>query len=175
MKMLKGVIFVLGGLFIMATIMGLLMPGKVVITNAEPMTGDSAKIFEQVSDLRNWKNWQPVFKADSGQVNFSTASGQVNSFAEWTTNGKKNRLLIAEKKYPFVKILLEREGETDVVNIISLMQVQEQGNMQVRWDVITKLGWLPWQRFGGLFIERMSGPGYETALKSLKEYIEAHQ
>lgn len=175
MKMLKGVIFVLGGLFIMATIMGLLMPGHVIISKAEPMTGDSMKIFEQLSDLKKWKNWQPVFKADSAQVSYSEITDGVNSYAEWTTNGKKNRLLITEKKYPVVKISLQREGETDVVNILSLMPVQEQGNMQVQWEAITKLGWLPWQRFGGLFIERMSGPGYETALQSLKEYIESHQ
>lgn len=175
MNKLKGVVFVLGGLFIMATLMGLLMPGQVVISKAQPMTGDSLKIFEQLSDLRNWKNWQPVFKADSAQVNYSSVSDRVNSFAEWTTNAKKNRLLITEKKYPVVKILLQREGEKDVVNIFSLMPVQEQGNMQVQWEADSKLGWLPWDRFGGLFIENMSGPGYENSLKSLKEFIESHQ
>ncbi len=175
MRQLKGIVLVLAGLFIMVTLISMIMPGRVVVTRAEPMLGDSLKIYSEVSDLKNWKHWQPVFKEDSAGITFSAVSNEVNSTAAWTSNGKKNTLVITEKKYPYVKVALQRENENEVMNIFSLMPVQEQGNMQVQWETITKLKWYPWEKFGGIFIEKMTGPGYEFGLKSLKEYVESHQ
>lgn len=174
MKLIKGVLFVLVGLFIMVTLISLLIPSRVVVTRAVPVTGDSLKIFDEVSDLKKWKDWQPVFQADSANIRYSTVTDNINSSAEWETNGKKNRVVITEKKYPVVKLALQREGENEVENIISLMPVQEQGNMQVQWTSVTKLKWYPWEKFGGIFLEKITGPGYEAALKSLKDYLETH-
>lgn len=175
MKMIKGALLVLCGLFLLVTLISLLMPANVVVTRAVAMQGDSIKIYNQIGDLRNWKNWQPVFKENNAGIMYSAVSDQVNSFAQWTTGGKVNRLVITEKKYPDIKVSLQREGENDVLNIFTLMPVQEQGNMQVQWETITKLKWYPWEKFGGIFIEKMSGPGYEAGLNSLKEYMSTHQ
>ena len=173
--MIKGVVFVLAGLFLLVTLISLLMPSKVVVARGVSMHGDSVKIFNQIADLKNWKNWQPVFKEDSADVRYSAVTDQVNSYAEWSTGGKVNKLVITEKKYPYITVALQRAGENDVQNMFSLMPVQEQGNMQVQWQSVTKLKWYPWEKFGGIFIEKMSGPGYEAALNALKEYVESHQ
>lgn len=173
--MIKGVVFVFAGLFLLVTLISLLMPSKVVVARGVSMHGDSVKIFNQIADLRNWKNWQPVFKEDSAGITYSPVTDQVDAAAQWTTGGKVNKLVITDKKYPTVTIALQREGENDVQNIFTLMPVQEQGNMQVQWQSITKLKWYPWEKFGGIFVEKMTGPGYEAGLNSLKEYVEAHQ
>src|SRR3954470_9296938 len=102
MRRLKGILFVLAGLFVIITLISLLMPGRAMVTRAESMQGDSMKIFREISDLRKWKNWQPVFMNDSAGIVFSPVSDTVNSVAEWVTKGKKNRLVITEKKYPLV-------------------------------------------------------------------------
>ena len=174
MKKLKGVIFVLAGLFLLVTLISLLMPGRVVVTRGVPVTGDSSKIFAEVSDLKNWLHWQPAFQQDSAAITFSAVTDADGSSAEWLSNGKKNKLVITEKKYPYVKMALQREGDNDVTNILSLMPIQEQGNIQVQWESITKLKWYPWEKFGGIFVEKMSGPGYEAALQNLKSYIGSH-
>jgi hypothetical protein len=175
MKMIKGVLFVFVGLFLLVTLISLLMPSKVVVARGVSMHGDSVKIFNQIADLRNWKNWQPVFKENSAGITYGPTTDQVNSYAQWTTGGKVNKLVITDKKYPTVTIALQREGENDVQNMFTLMPVQEQGNMQVQWQSITKLKWYPWEKFGGIFVEKMTGPGYEAGLNSLKEYVESHQ
>ena len=175
MKMIKGVVFVLAGLFLLVTLISLLMPSKVVVVRGVSMHGDSVKIFNQIADLKNWKNWQPALKQDSAAVTYSAVTDQVNSEAQWSTAGKVNKLVITEKKYPYVTVALQRAGENDVQNMFTLMPVQEQGNMQVQWQSITKLKWYPWEKFGGIFIEKMTGPGYEAGLNSLKEYVESHQ
>ena len=174
MRMIKGGVFVLCGLFVLVTLISLLIPSGIAVTRAEAMHGDSLKIYNEISDLKNWKDWHPIFKNDSAGIRFSNITGAVNSFATWVSGGKKNKLLITEKKYPFVTIALQREGEHEIINRLSVLPLQEQGNNQVQWESLTKLKWYPWDKFGGIFIEKMTGPGYEAALKSLKTFIESH-
>ncbi len=174
MKMLKGALFVFVGLFVMMTLISLLIPSKVVIAKATTVQADSVKLFKEISDLKNWKHWHPVFMNDSIGITYSEITDKVSSFASWTTTGKENKLVIAKISYPVVEILLQRAGENDVVNIFSVMPVLEQGNMQLQWQSITKLKWYPWEKFSGIFIEKMSGAGYEVALESLKKYLESH-
>lgn len=174
MRMAKGFLFVLIGLFIVITLFSLLIPARVVVIRAATVHADSLKIFEEISDLRNWKNWHPAFKNESAGITFSPTTDKVNSYADWVTKSKKNRLIITDKQYPYVKVLLQREGENDVSNMLSLLPVQERGNMQVQWESFIKLKWYPWEKFGGIFIEKMAGPGQEASLQSLKQIMESH-
>ena len=175
MKMIKGVIFVLIGLFMFLTLISVLIPGHIVTARAETVQADSIRLYKEISDLKNWKHWHPVFMQDSAEIQFSKSSTEVNDFAKWVTNGKTNTIVITEKKFPYIKFFLKRDGENDMENTLSLREVQEQGNMQVQWVSITKLKWYPWEKFSGIFIEKMAGSGYEIALASLKKYVESHQ
>jgi hypothetical protein len=175
MKIVKAVVFVFVGLFILMTLISLLIPSKVVIATAKTVQADSVILFKEISDLKEWKNWHPVFKADSTGITFSEPSNEVNATAVWVTKGKENKIVITRKKYPEVEIAFQREGENDVRNILTIMPVYEQGNMQVQWQSITKLKWYPWEKFSGIFIEKMAGQGYDDALQSLKKYVETKQ
>jgi hypothetical protein len=50
--------------------------------------------------------------------------------------------------------------------------VTDSSAMQVEWRVLTKLKWYPWEKFYGIFIDKLTGPGYEVALNNLKELAE---
>lgn len=175
MKVAKGALVVFVGLFIFLTLISLLIPSHIVTTRAETVQADSIRLYSEIADLKNWKHWHPVFMQDSAKMNFSASSTNVNDFVEWNSNNKKNRVVISERKFPYIKILLQRDGENDMENILALREVQEKGNMQVQWTSITKLKWYPWEKFSGIFIEKMSGAGFEIALVSLKTYVESHQ
>lgn len=175
MKVLKGVIIVFIGLFVFVTLISLLIPSRIVTSRAETVQADSLKLFSEIADLKNWKHWHPVFIQDSNKIKFSVTSTQVNDYAEWESNHKTIRIVIVENKYPSVKLLLQSQDENAIENILSLRQVQEQGNMQVQWTSITKLKWYPWEKFSGIFIEKLSGSGFQAALASLKTYVESHQ
>ncbi len=175
MKILKGALIVFIGIFIFITLISLLIPSKIVTARAVAVNADSMSLFNEISDLKNWKHWHPVFIQDSASIKISNAANEEKEYAEWITKGKKNTILIIAKKYPSITFLLKREGENDSENTLSLMAVQEQGNMQVQWVSVIKLKWYPWEKFSGIFIEKMAGPGYEMALQSLKIYVESHQ
>jgi len=50
--------------------------------------------------------------------------------------------------------------------------MQEPGTLQVEWRAITHLKWYPWEKFAGIFVSEMTGPGYQQALDALQKYIE---
>jgi hypothetical protein len=173
MKHLKGFLFTIVGLFIMVTLVSLLIPSTVIVARGVAINGDADKVYKEVSNLRNWKHWHPVFKQDSINVNYSADSG-LNSFCEWTTNDKINRLQIDSLLGDRVTIVLSRPGQNNVVNTIRLLPIPGDRSVQVEWRAFVKLKWYPWEKFYGLFIEKTSGDNYENALNSLKEYIEHH-
>lgn len=166
MKLIRGGLFVFGGLFLVMTLISLLIPSTIMTAKSITVQCDSTKLFDAVSNLQNWKKWHPVFVADSNKI---TAT---NTAASWSSNSKTNKLVVTKSSYPAVDFLVQRDGENDMENTIYVNRVEEGGNMQVQWKSIVKLKWYPWEKFGGIFVEKLSGAGYEVALASLKKYVE---
>jgi hypothetical protein len=175
MNQLKGFVFVLSGLAIMITLVSLLMPSNVMTVRSVVVHGDANEIFAEVKDLKKWKDWHPVFMNDSSHIAISEPSFGKNAMASWVTNGKENRLKIIESGDAYIKSLLMRDGENDMTGIISVNQVKDSSAQQVEWRVLTKLKWYPWEKFYGIFIDKLSGPGYEMALNNLRQRIEGNQ
>jgi len=172
MRFLKGFVFAITGLFIVITLLSLLMPSKVMTVRSVVIHGTTQQVFAEIADLGNWKRWHPVFQQDSNTIEISNPSAGVNASAEWTTNGKKNKLLITEILSTQFKADLSRTGENTVANIISVTALKDSNNVQAEWRTLTKLKWYPWEKFSGIFVDKMTGPGYEAALNNLKELIE---
>jgi Polyketide cyclase / dehydrase and lipid transport len=171
MKFIRGGLFVFGGLFIIMTLISLLIPSTIMTAKSITVQCDSTKLFDAVSKLQNWKKWHPVFVADSN--NIAIINNPIDK-ATWSSNNKVNTILVTKNAYPEFSFLLQRAGENDLENTIYVNRVEEGGNMQVQWKSVTKLKWYPWEKFGGIFIEKLSGAGYEAALASLKKYVEGN-
>lgn len=174
MRLIKGFVLAIAGLFIMITLLSLLIPSKVMVARGVVVNTNAKKVLAELTNLRNWQHWQPVFKNDSLKLGFSTDSKSVNSFCEWESSGKKNKFTITAIKEFEITAALSREGENDVTNTISILPLADSNSVQVEWRALTKLKWYPWEKFYGIFIEKITGQGYEDALNSLKAYIESH-
>ena len=81
MKMIKGVLFVFAGLFLLITLISLLIPNRIVITRATTVQADSVKLFNEIADRKNSNHWHPVFKCESTAIHFSPVSSQLGSYA----------------------------------------------------------------------------------------------
>lgn len=174
MRLFKGFFIVLAGLFIFITILSLFIPSKLMVSRAVVINADAEKVFNQLSNLQNWKNWQPVFMNDSSQIQFKTEANGISNYCEWDSKNKKNIIEITNKSSNSVSALLKRSGENDVQNTISILPLSDSNQVQAEWNVLIKLKWYPWEKFYGIFIEKVSGQGYEDALSSLKNYVENH-
>jgi hypothetical protein len=172
MRLLKGFIITVAGLFVVITLLSLLMPSTVMTARSVTVQAPQQKIYEQVADLNNWKNWHPVFKGGPAGMVISTPAAGKGAYAEWETNNKKNRLEITGVSANAVWLTLKRPGKNDVVNQISFTPFEADNSIQVEWMALTKLKWYPWEKFSGILIDKITGPGYDTALKELKAYTE---
>ena len=88
MNGLKAILFGAAGLFLVLTLMSLLITAKprvarMVVIN----TASKEKVMTQLTDLANWKNWHPVFAADSVTVRPSPGTRSFLRYhLQWPNN-----------------------------------------------------------------------------------------
>jgi hypothetical protein len=174
MQMFKSFFFTLAGLFIIITLISLLIPSEVRVERGVVVNGSARKVFAEVRNLRNWAHWQPVFRDGAARLNFSADSTGINSFVEWERNGNRNKFMVTGLHENQITVSLIRKGENDVINTISVLPLPDTNTVQVGWKALTRLKWYPWEKFSGIFIEKLTGQGYEDALNGLKGYVESH-
>jgi hypothetical protein len=174
MRLFKGFFIVLAGLFIFITIFSLFIPSKLMVSRAVVINANAGKVFSEINNLQNWKHWQPVFMSDSMKISCKTDTSGMSDYCEWDSKGKKNIVEITNKTINSVSAILKTAGENEVLNTISILPLADSNQVQVEWNVLIKLKWYPWEKFYGIFIEKISGQGYEDALNSLKNYVENH-
>jgi hypothetical protein len=143
-----------------------------MVTRAVVINAKADKVFNEIKDLQNWKHWQPVFIRDSAKIRFDKDANGISNSCTWETKGKENKMLITGKNGNAISASLLRKGENDVLNTISILPLADSNQVQAEWNVLIRLKWYPWQKFYGLFIEKLTGQGYEDALNSLKTYTE---
>ena len=70
MRLIKGVFVLIISLFSIITLFSLLIPSSVRISRAVVINNTNATaIFQQLLPFENWKNWHPIFTADSASCN----------------------------------------------------------------------------------------------------------
>lgn len=175
MRLFKGFFIVLAGMFIFITVISLFIPSRLMITRAVVINAGKQGIFSEISNLQNWKHWQPVFMNDSARMHCTRGINGITDHCEWESKGKKNSLTISIQNENSVSAILARTGEPVVQNTINVLPLANSNQVQVEWNALMKLRWYPWEKFYGLFIEKVSGQGYEDALNSLKNYMETRQ
>ena len=131
------------------------------------------KIYQQIVELKNWKNWHPVFMlADPKAIKFSTPSFGKDANCDILNNSKPTHLIFTATDSNSIKFSLATKNEEEIENEIAIIPIPNQAAQQVKWQSTSKLKWYPWEKFYGIFIDKLSGPGYEAALEGLKKYVE---
>jgi hypothetical protein len=171
MKIAKGVLFAIAGLFLMVTLFSLLMPSRVVTTRAMVIQAPKKNIVSALQDLNQWKTWNPLFSGDSSTIMLSNPSSGIGAYIQWGKQ-QKNKFTITENLPEGVRFTLSRDGELPIENSIVALALQDSTGYQVEWTAVTKLKWYPWEKFAGIFTGEITGPGYESALAGLRDYAE---
>lgn len=160
------------GLFAFITLLSLFIPSKLMITKSVVINNTSKKVYTQISNLQNWKNWQPVFVSDSAKIKFNDIIPGVSNSCQWISADKLNKIEITSATQNLIQVSQQREGESPTLNSIKVIPLTDSMQTQVDWNILIKLKWYPWEKFYGLFAEKLTGQGYEDALNSLKQYVE---
>ncbi len=173
MRLIKAFLVGITGLFIIITLLSLLIPSHVKVSRTIVINNTSKeKIFAQVINLKNWKNWHPLFASDSAVVNVANTAGGENESCDIIYKNKTVHLQITKTDTAFIAFIVQAKGENDISNQINFYPLTELNQTRVDWNATTHLKWYPWEKFYAIFIDKLTGPGYEMALNGLKQFTE---
>ncbi|MES2429702.1 MAG: hypothetical protein V4556_02120 [Bacteroidota bacterium] len=167
MRLLKVFFVGLCGLFLIITLLSLLIPSDVKVSRSVIINDTSSRIMGQLKDIREWHNWHPMFSAADATIKYNENGCDI------FYKNKTTHLIFQSVTENSIKFLLKADGENDIQNQIFVNPIQQQNARQVEWRANIKLSWYPWEKFYGIFIDKISGPGYEAALNGLKTHIES--
>lgn len=176
MRLIKMFLFVLLGLFAVITIIGLFIPSSVKISRGIIVTTDSSKVYKELSDVKNWNKWLPWITADSGAVfQLSAVTDQPGSYFRWKGMKLNSAGTITIQSIKPNEILLLHELK-DMNNAEGGFRIRSTGAnnnvTEVLWYMEYKLKWYPWERFFGIFTDRIIGSAFDKGLEQFKNYIE---
>lgn len=174
MRNVKGLLIVLTGLFIVITLLSLLIPSKVKVTRTTVINSDDRfSVTRQISDIRNWYNWHPLFKSGNETLQAKGLHSTGTGAFEFDYAGKLIQVRFLDSTATSLHFLMQMKGENDVYNEVVISGINGQHGTQIIWTATTQLHWYPWEKFYGIFIDKLSGPGYELGLQNLKQFIES--
>ncbi|CAN5634975.1 hypothetical protein BH11BAC5_BH11BAC5_50400 [soil metagenome] len=174
MRFIKAFLFGITGLLIVITLLSLLISGNVRVSRVVIInTSDVGEIYNQIANFDNWKNWHPIFTMDSAKMIWHTPTivGK-DSGCSILHRGKEIRVKLIAADSSAVRFVLKSGGENDIENNIVFTPLPNQYAVQVEWRSLTRLHWYPWEKFYAIFMDKITGPGYEAALNGLKEFVE---
>lgn len=166
MKIIKGVALVVIFMGLLITSVSLLMPSKVVANQTIIVNASPDSIMPYLNTPQNWSLWFPVL-ADTLRERKSKQVAIKNNTASWTENGKQRTLVLQKKGADYVQILLQTQGEKDIINMFVVSPVDAM-SFQVEWKLMSELSWYPWEKFSGIFFSNLVEPACKQGLGKLK-------
>lgn len=169
--MIRALLFGLVGLFLFATLFSLLIPSTIRVSRSVVINDASVdSVLVRVAPLSRWTSWHPYFTSDSVKVDFSEAVD--STVVGLTVGGNRNRLKLMSRTDTLLMLQLETPDDKPIDIALGIHLVPDSKMVQVDWDATHRLRWYPWEKFAGIFLDKLAGPGYESALQHLKASVE---
>jgi hypothetical protein len=155
-------------ILIVMLLASMLLPSNVTVTKSILINAAQNKVDEQIKDFNNWKNWYPAFQNENVSVKNNPAKpGIINSVSLKDSKGKTINFDLMEFKRDTILVDLE-SGSSTQVSYEFIITSHTDGHTQLTWNVNASLGWYPWNKIKVIFLDKITGPQYEEALKTLK-------
>jgi hypothetical protein len=177
MRFIKMFLFVMTGLALMLTIIGLVIPSSVKISRGIIVNADSIKVYRQLSDVKDWGKWMPWVTADEGAlVQTSPVTNQPGAFFSWKGLNLKNNGTITLLSFApdLITTKYELKGMNDSEGGFRIRTLPNNlSQCEVQWFMEYNLKWYPWERFYGIFLDHIIGPSFDKGLQELKIFLES--
>jgi hypothetical protein len=169
LRLIKAFFIVLLFLLVSITIISLIIPSRVAITKSAETLAKPSIIMDTLKQLESWQRWYPVLEAYKQEI--SEVRSNANTIS-WKHNGKLSSIEMIEQQANAIRFLYKSAGNPDVENMITCFGIDNKPNSSnVEWTAVTILNWYPWEKFSGLFIEKVTGASYEYGLANLNKLM----
>lgn len=173
MKVFKGFLIALVGIFFIILIVTVFLPGNYYVERKIEIRAPASIIYYLLDDFRNWKYWDTWWKLDTNQIRiYAGPHFGLNSKFTWFSKdknvGEGEIQIVDEKPFDFLKLQVRFGKEMVSFNQFRLMQMGDK--ILLSWSMEGELKFLAkWFRF---FLDQAIGNDFEIGLKNLKNLAE---
>lgn len=154
-------------LFMVATIIGLLLPSTVVVSRATDIQKSADSVLPLLTNLQRWPEWIEGVKDNGFAVTTPQSTG---AGAKARVNGNIITLTGIEKRK--VSSLWEGGNGFNQQAAFNLYTDSANTVCTVQWSFTQHIGWYPWERLGSFMNDKILGPVMEKSLENLKKKME---
>lgn len=164
------------GLFLLGLILfSLLLPSEIKVKRSIEVAAPIDRVFEQVSDLRNWEKWAPWKRMDPTMVmTFSNPPVGQNAFYKWESQNKRigTGTLTLSRVVTNEEILTSMDFGGHSTGSSKFLFAHKGDMIEVTWSMNENVGMLPWNKYFGLMMRSELKKQFDNGLKALKFYAE---
>lgn len=158
-------------------IIGAFLPGAVTVKRSILIKAPSTAVYAVLNDLKTYNEWMPWNQKDPNmQQEYGEVTEGKGAWYRWESEMDevgKGKLTITES-LPGKRVLTSLEFEGFDEPSRGGWELQETGEQTtVTWTMQAILGHNPFNRWFGLFMDRMLGREFENGLDQLKSKIES--
>jgi hypothetical protein len=163
MRLLKLVFASIIILFILASLIGLLLPSHVLVSRAVNIKGYRDSIMPYMNDINQWKSWMEgmedssVVITSARQAKLGNTRVSINTVTDSTV----------------ISLWTGRNGDVQTATMY-LIGNDTQPVTVVQWQFEEELKWYPWERLGSIMNDKILGTMMEKNLNRLTTMVEKH-
>jgi carbon monoxide dehydrogenase subunit G len=161
MRFLKLIIGSIAILFIIATLLGALLPSHVLVSRAVNIAAPVDTVKPYIQDINQWRSWIEGMQDTSVTV-YSAQKAKLGGTEVMITQVTDSTV---------VSVWTGRNGGQQTATI-RLIGSPEQKLTVVQWQFEQKLKWYPWERLGSMMNDKILGTMMEKNLNRLRELLE---
>ncbi|PWU00112.1 MAG: hypothetical protein C5B52_09420 [Bacteroidetes bacterium] len=169
MRLLKPLFIGVLGLTFVVLFISFFLSSTIRISRATIIECKPSKARDTVQDFSSWTRWNP-FLSDSIASNIVNSESKLSW--KYGTGPENSATLLSQKSDSLVyDFKLQGNSNSQMGFVFSRFQ-NDSTKTQAEWWIIEKLHWYPWEKFYGIFADRLRGPVLDTGLSRLKEHLE---
>lgn len=172
-RALKWILGIVGGLVALVLLVPALLPSAVHVERSAVINKPPENVYAYISDLNNFKQWNPFIEGDPTVQTQVTGSG-VGTVYSWKGDEQKTgagQMTIAALD-PNKKVDLDMEMFAPMAARFkaSYILAPTDGGTQMTWTYDGENGYFG--RYFGLMMDGMLGPMFEKGMSNLKGQLE---
>ena len=178
MRILKGLLVAVGGLAVLAAVVGLFLPERVHVARSITTTASADTVYRLVDGFQRFNEWSPWAELDPKTTyTYSGPPNGVGARFQWDSDDPKvghgSQEVIAVEPGRQVTNRLDFGSQGQATSTMTL--TPEANGTRIAWAFDTEFGWDLVGRYSGLLFERFIGADYEKGLAKLKRLAESSE
>lgn len=172
MRIIKILFIGLLVLSVVVMLISLLFPSTVTVSRDITIKAPASVIHRELISPDSWAKWYPQLDTIPARI-YKDENLKNGSTIQWKTNDVKNyRIVIREIDSFSVDVIFYTDEIQTMESRFLITTLDSDRNTRLQWKSLLQLGWKPWEKFSGIFAEKMLAPQMEIGLIKFRDYVQ---